>query len=753
MDEFENNINYIGMEHLLKATPYTKETNDNFDNSLDKKIFFKNLYTDRNSYVEYESENNVFDNKINSALRNLNNKYAKVSMIHISGYGGCGKTTYIHHLLWVLKDNVGVYDVIDYEGCNTACEPFINRISRLIYRFYQIDILLEYLDMVTSHSLYNINRFRMQVPILKKFTELVKKEKQQKKLTENDYRVILEKYEVNFVGEKLDNKSRKEKEYLSFLLFLEFLLLLFDRFMKDDENPMILVVDNIDSLSDMSEEMILLPVLKEFENNCNYFFGWNIDSEEVFNKKRVSDILERTKLSMFFTTRVATIKRYEIIEPDWERINGWLSITFPEHYYDHKEIIEKRISYYLNNFTIDDYICDELKNVKKLSEIAYRNSNFMRLFNGSYRVCVERICWIVSNIERSQIEEMFELYAKRTKNKDSIEGTNGYFLYMILAVFKSEKIYQEKLNLSICSKDGKISISRIILTILREKGGDCSFYDLLELLTPLGYDAQEICTQVWNLCEISRSNAWRRLLVFDVIIPANINELRTQAVNYQRGDRNVENYSELVLCTAGKAYMEFVVPHFEFILSRLEPGDFKVRNRKFEPLFSKSSEIKINDKSKKIYGFDIKIGIVLKAVEECCYNSVIFAKKVEELLSINHEQYINTTFYNYHSVGWNNEAGYKQSYESRLIFRHIGYIEKYRCYLLCKDQFENMYEKIEINKRLVCWIIRYIKLYMDPQKCYQTEGQNIVANKLLEFAHIIKKSEYLDFNTRIELND
>lgn len=755
MENFYETIKENACEHLLKATPYTKETRDNFDGNLKKDQFFSHIYTERSNNPDFDSENDLFDKKIEQALGDLNNRYGKVSMIHIAGYGGCGKTTFVHHLLWTLHDNIGVYDVIDYEGCTAATEPFINRAAHLIHKFYNISDLLVYFEKITSRKLYNVNRFRDQLPLLKEFTTRIKDIVNSEKIVESSYKVLLELFEEDYLNEIEDTVNGK-KNFLSFLLFLEFTLLLFDRFFKhENSEPMILVIDNADNLGNLAEEAILLPIIREFENNCNYFFGWNLQNDFSFNGKNVSDVIKNTKLTMFFTTRIATMHRYESTEPDWEKINGWTSLRFPKHYYDHKEIINRRIAYYLSIENIDSSIAKQLILVKHLTDIAYRNYNFMRLFNGSIRVCVERICSIIESIHSTQIMELLNLYETCDDNLDTVEGCTGYFLYLVLSVFKAEHIYHEKLNLGPCRKDGKISLSRMILTILREKGDRCSILDMLKLLTPFGFDARLICTQVWNLCEISRENAWRRLLVFDVIVPANIEDLYRQAVIFERGDSDPSHYSELIICSAGQAYMEFVLPHFEFMLSRHDLGVGTYSQSKYRPLFSASSENKLDRKnsSKVVYDFERKIDWVYSDVKDCCYNSMIFANSVMTYFNINREEYIKHTFYNYHSSGWGNEVGPKQSYESRLIFRHVGYIEKYRCYLLKKKQKTSLSELADINRRLVERIVKYLKLYQDPFKCCQTEAQNNAAIELLELADVIKRSGYTDFTTRIELND
>ena len=754
MEKFYEDSRMNRCEHLLQATPYTKETRNNFDCTLTKQIFFDNLYTERSRKPEFIAENNLFDNRIEQIRKDIYNRFSKVSMIHLAGYAGCGKTTYIHHFLWLLRDEVRIYDVIDYESCKRASEPFINRIAKLIHDKYDKRELLDYFKEIETLSLYNINRFKEQIPLLKQLINQIEKMiSGNAVITESSYRIFLECFEEDYVISQKDVRIAK-RDYLSFLLFLEFILLLFDRFMETADNSMFLLIDNADSLSSLSEESILLEAIKEFENDCNYFFAWNLENDGIFRGKKVSDVLKKTKLSMFFTTRIATTKKYESLAPDWETIDGWTSLRFPAHYYDHKEIIDHRIEYFLKMEDSSSELRGDLLLVKQLTEIAYHNYNFMRLFNGNYRLCVDKICSIMNTAPRNKTSGLLSLYGERYENPDATEGVNGYFLSMVLTVFKDDDVYSEVLDLSPCRKDGAVSLSRIVLTILREKGDRCSLLDLLELLTPIGYNSIKVCTQVWKLSEVSRNYGWRRLLLFDVIVPSSLDELKKQATCYDNGDKNVANYSELVICTAGQAYMEFVIPHFEFMLSRHELGVGTSAYSIYQPLFSRNSEQNISSSNGKVlYRFDKKIECVYNDVKNCCHNSMVFADRVQKHFRITRSEYINSTYFNYHPVGWDHDVGPKQSYESRLIFRHVGYIEKYRCYLIKKRTELPPAQLADINRRLVGWIIKYLKLYKNPHMCYQTEAQNNAADALLALAKKISDSCFTDFSTRIELND
>ena len=672
MEKFYENMTDIKPEYLLKATPYTKDTRINFDYKLSKEEFFKKMYTERSNKAPLKRENDEFDKKIEYELRDLGNKFAKVSVLNISGYAGSGKTTYLHHLLWTYRSTVGVYEVIDFEGRQRAVEPFVERIARLISAYDDITELCVFFDSVAKKRLFDAGRFKNHLKLLYRLSDVLKE-------SDND------EYAYQDVVESFESSAQSEFSFLSFLFFVDLLLLIFDRFRNNNlnQNPMILAIDNSDSMSDLSQESILLPSLKQFANDCTFFFAANLKNDLIYHDRVVKDIFKNTKLIVFLTTRMATINRYESIDPDWERIYGWISIKLPENYYDHKDILKKRIEYYreLEKNTKSKTL-DELMLIGSLANVAYQKLKFSRLFNGNVRYCIERLCCIASVYSESELEEFFALNAEANSIHEAGEGVDGYFLSMILDMFKSEGIYENKLCLSSCKNYSSISLSRIILTILRESGNRYSLYKVFNSLVKLGYSETDICSTVWNMCENGRK-VWRRLLVFDLIVPGSLDELQEQAIQFKHGVTDIEKYSELVICTAGLAYMEFVVPHFEFMLSRHEKAKEAIGKSKYQPLFSYSSELPLPQPiDDSVYQFERKIDTVFEGVKACCCKSTKFANKVLEAYGLSRDEFINETVFNYHTIGWDGEIGPKQSYESRLIFRHIGYIEKYRCYLI-----------------------------------------------------------------------
>ena len=64
--------------------------------------------------------------------------------------------------------------------------------------------------------------------------------------------------------------------------------------------------------------------------------------------------------------------------------------------------------------------------------------------------------------------------------------------------------------------------------------------------------------------------------------------------------------------------------------------------------------------------FEQKIDTVFNDTKDCCYNSKQFSEKVMKAFKIDRGVFIQSTVFNYHTVGWDREVGPKQSYESRL---------------------------------------------------------------------------------------
>ncbi len=741
---YGTDIEKISEEFLLKATPFVKDTRINFMHKLTPEIFFENLYTGRitDADTEINKENLRFECDINNALTCFENKFAKVDLIHIAGYGGCGKTTFLRYLLW----NLGLVNetndiVIDFEGEKKIDEPLVHWVATMFSE--NTNDVLKYFNRLLKNEIFNLNRFR---DVDKIGTLLIDIEE-----------LIVQGENVN--REEIKSKIYKQQEMFSSyekycynLMLMGFLLQIYKYINEDYKKPIVIAFDNVDSISDLEEEKTLVLALKEFINDCNFFFGMNVENEKIYENQVLSDIIARTKFIFFLTTRMITIKRYLELEPDLENVYGWVSLKMPEHYYNHRAIINKRATYYKNmEEGKNGERIQALINIKNFANIVYRNYNFKRLFNGNIRFCLETLCKINRTYSAtSLIKESMQMYEMKSDCHEVLDGASGIVLGMLFNYFKDNGVYSEKLHLSECRCDYRISLSRIILTVIREKGGSCSLLEIFKLLTPF-FGAEDICNVVWDLSEESRE-CWRRLITFNLLFPQNPKELQKQAKLFLVGNVDIEQYTELNLCIAGLAYMDCMVPHFEFMLSRHKYTVDNVQNENYQPLFCRNSEDRIQSDDPGIrYRFERKIDWVYEAVADCCVNSTHFAKKVMDEFHLSREEFVNNTYFNYHATNRDGTAGARRSYESRLIFSHIGYIERYRRYLLFKNRSKLSPYLREINEKLVVRIKRYLDLYCDSERCFHTPEQDEATKELYDYINIISKTNYFDFSTKIEV--
>lgn len=748
---YGDNLNGISSEILLEANPFHKDPRINFLGNLTPEIFFNNFYVDSIDISEQSQNKEIiqftsgFNETINTTTQN---RFAKVDLIHISGYGGCGKTTFIRYLLWSKFKDYSLKYVIDFAGEQHIEDVYIFALSNLIYKNFYCSKILEW-DALENLKIFETRRFGNIIPRIFDIVSKIKKLESQKSIDKSAIIDVLSCY-------KKTNFEESKVSYIGFLLRFYFLIQLLESIYHNSK-PMVVVFDNVDSIDNIEEERNFVLELKDFITDCNYFFGLNRSNCNKINSKPISEITTSFKMICFLTTRIVTIKKFIELSPDMEEMYGWKSFRLPENYFNHVAIIDRRINYYLSdNKVIGTPKHLELTRLKNFTHIIYRANIVSKLFNGNIRFTMKTICNINKYYHATEIPiECSNLFNYKMPHNDNVDGAIGMILSLLLNYFKDNNIYSKKLHLSNCLPDNHITLSRMILTILREKNGVCSIIEIFDCLYPF-FDIKDICETLYDMSETKR-DVWRRLLIFSRNFPEHgVDDLYIQMDLYTKGDRATEKYSIIELCAAGEAYLDIIVPHFEFMLSRHSDYEYST-NSNYHPLFSKSSEEYISSSNVDIrYRFERKIDWVYNDVKDCCKNCRGFSTKVMREFEWDDNQYLNYSVYNYRSRYNDGTFGYKQDYVSRLIFGHIGYIERYRRYLLAKlkNSFSTL-QLIDINKRLVIRIKRYLNLYLDPQSkeydCCHSSSQDEAAISLSKCIKRIEDSKYIDFQSSIEI--
>lgn len=739
---YGDNIDKILPEYLLKATPFSNESRINFSRQLKVEEFFRAMYADSQSK---EPENTLFDKQIENALKDVDNIFAKVDLIHIAGYAGCGKTTFVRHLIWERFGEAALNEnIIDCEGQTDIPELYRAMLAKKICN----DVMNDgnNLNLLQEIGQFHLAKFgREAIGALQALLDQINQKRDH--LTESNVKKLLREQEASF---------QKKEQYVYYLLVVYFIWEFSSRTFSNFDRPVIILFDNVDSLSDISIEKSFVMTLKRFINDCNYFFGLNMDNSEKYGQEKISTLVRKAKFCCFLTTRLITIKKYFELDPDFEKVYGWISLDMPEHYYSHMEIISRRVNYYKHmELGKNSNSIQKLEEILGFATIAYRNNIFKRLFNGNLRFCISALCKMVDCYSGTKlIEESNQIYCQKYLSNEiqgeANEGSTGILLSILLNYFKEAGVFTEKLHLSECQPDGKISISRIVLTILREKGESSNFLDILLLLKPL-FSIEEICETIYDLSEAKR-DIMRRMLTCDVMLSKTKEEFIEYGKCLVKDSSSVFQHGEMNLCISGETYLDYVIPHFEFMLSRHKLDYDFIKNYNYHPLFSQSSEQVIGNRdSEQMYAFERKIDWVYEDVRDCCINSISFSKRIMEKYNMDRNTYINSSYFNYRTTSRDGSHGYRQSYESRLIFSHIGYIERYRRFLLFKHRNQRTEYLRVINKRLVDRIERYLRLYKNETLCFQTASQDKAAKFLLDQIEIITRCAYKDFLTKIEI--
>lgn len=738
---FGTPVDLISPNVILEASPFRKENEFNFSHNLTPNDFFKNLFVDETQTDDQIilAENKEFDQKIEQRLEEIKNPNAKVALIHIEGYAGCGKTTFIHHLLWerYLDTHTDSRNyVIDFYGEMRVIDTYTSRISSKIFSDINKDkkIIRELLCI----NKFNLNSFGAATDfVLSSVTELYNTS------FESEFQVR------QFIIQNSENRLQDLMTFDFLWTFIENIVQ-FDFIDGNKTRGIYIVYDNVDSISNLGEEKRFVESLKAFVSSCNFFFGNNIENQNEFDGVKIATIINNLKLTCFLTTRIITTRRLQELVPDLETVYGWDSIRMPENYYSHLNIFMKRYEYFLQQISGDDESeqrekIQELNHIHDITEAFYKNSLFRRLFNTNYRCCIKCILEIArNNSYAGLIQECTDIYSSNAS--DDADGATGILLALVLDYFKGNSVLKEKLHLF--EDEPENSLARIVLNLMREKGGSCSYWEVLNNLSPF-FPTELIGRVVYDLSETGRE-WWRRLIVFRENCPTGIKDLDNQGHIYKNGDNDLGKYTSLSISLAGTTFLESVVPRFEFLLASYNIKG-KVNNLQYQPLFAKSSMDIINNKAavgETKYRFESKIKIVLEYIRSSCCKAVNFSKEVMQHYGWTKDKFMEHSFFTFESK----ERGraYKQSYEARLIFSQVGYIERYRRYILRKTEKDEDVLR-DINERLVTLLESFLQIYWDENLCFTTKRQDEVARNLLNQINCIKTSQFNDFTTKIEI--
>lgn len=685
-----NNEKY-GMRRFLQATPYVEHDYFSFNGVINEEVFYEHLYYESKSIENKKQE--LYDSIVTDS---------GINTFFILGYQGCGKTTFINALLnyytFKSKKKLNQDYLIDCDknGVNGEETPLKIIFSKklLSYIIRHNDIIYDYTDFynvnhlvlrecVNSTSLYSVTNY---------FTKLI------------DKKESLDKIEViNELELFLSNLDIKDSLYIIILFYISKLYKLDNRL----EDSVFLFIDNLDYIDNLKELAIFMNAIKSLTT----------DMSKIFNKLRlyekdssISSIRFTNKVKILVAMRETTYANLpNPHEVDFfDSIHSYCDIT---EWYNKNKIVDWRLKFLKNGNLLSEKKKGEANLILEIIRDNYTKDIFIPLYNNNYRRATKIITTVIIDHPKE-----FDSYDKLAKSKLLYlkHGARGILFKLVMDLFNSDENGEENCLRKIGvldfqnRKSNDVSIARMILSYLStmtdtlcDNPRRCvSVKKIIDNFDGI-FTSNEIIRSLLNMYSL-KDSIWTHLVSFGRYESSESIKEMLDKDDYSALDLNktTVHYS-----CAGKIYLEVMTSHFEFFSTR-------IKGSQYPALFCYSN---YKNGSKKF--LDI-IESVIHEVELCCnslstHNEKVCNSKGKTNIPMDIEEYLKSPFVasikKINRVDKKRTQIRKQFHEDRIINSHIGYIDRFRMYIINNGKRFSQ-DSIAINESLCNVLERYIKL-------------------------------------------
>jgi GTPase SAR1 family protein len=737
--DFDRKINNLSdVRTFLLANPFTNDPHLNFNRLLNDEYFFEHFFS-----FQKNAEKAIED--IKQAIREEH------QTLIITGYKGCGKTTFINYLCRN-KDRKSV----NFDRTSITTDSIKSH------------LVLEIYDDICKDS---ERKFEIQNSMIEVFFNDHSRKFIDRKIDPRNAIANFLKYcDSAILHPKIEDEDRDKTKYsrikdllnemdinqlLSVLLFWYISSWIINEDQKKQSDKFYFVFDNLDAIHETKELDNLMREFTAFLNNAPYIIN-NISHPKLVEGK--SNIYNAFQDFIFIfvmreTTKSSIAEHFN--DRHFDRYHRDVSTIFLK-----ESFVEKRNDYLQNNKNIDNPgLSKIIECLNELVHDSYFKKNLFPLFNHDYRTSVELLAAVFDDAE--ELEDYQILL--RSKIDFIRYGARGILFRKIFNLFSEESYFNRliatEISISGQSKRASaINMSRLLLTYIvnhsyeyreKEYGNTkpgVALFDVFKEFQPGIDDLKKVVNTLWTLFSLRDSTYWNHLITFDYLSELKLEQLENELENFENGRMDYNNSPKIRISCAGRVYLDTVLEHYEYFAARRYGDDH-------EPLFYLASK-----GSYDLALIDNMLQEVFGDVKNCIERLGNFNCFFREKMGFEDDASFLGSRFCYHKV--DEEETYRVNsyfHGERIIHSHINYIDSFRRFLLMKMKDDK--SRINANKRIVNVLENYINLFSRDNDAGVDKNTGIQPASESTREHIkkynacitkIKYSGYENFETAID---
>ena len=662
---FDRALANVSLKSYLRVSAHASGERSDIEKGITEDMYYKYFYA---TSVDAEVYAKDIINRINSD---------NVRNIVLSGYKGCGKTTFIHHLARILKVRKILLNFDDIVVCRSEIKTIL---AGYVYKQIVSDIvdrncrIAEMFDEIFNTD-PNLTTLSRHFDIYNSFLMLFRKIKHAKDIVRDQKNPRW--------AETYLNKDLKEDLTTRDICTLMIIMVMWDtakRYAFRLEEKCCIIFDNLDTIYNTT-------TLPEFVNQIALFRN-NVD--RIFEKMtfRGAKLCDPTQDYYCIFVMRETTKAEFIDHFHDQKVSMYIPKQNMSHLYDICAILRKKREYLelvnrKEGFSQNEKLQTIFKQISLLESLLddqYLRSDLLNLFNHDYRTCFE----VLSEINFT--DKYFYQACNDLKNLLHGNSWNRYGVRCLL-LRKIFNLYKEsgyfdtlgKSEYSITHSGNiyQVNLDRLILLFLNNSQNIYSsdvlreneFVEvsvLFKAFFKFCNDDIAVVNAIWDMYEMRKVTHWNHLVTFDEMRDVTETELHKQMV-YTKNDENYP-YGKIRITTAGRAYLDLILPQFEYYASRVygesKPSLFALKgenllNPEIFLSYSQSVRAEMANSCKRLFHF---FEIVFDTIPEYSGDNFLLSKLAWRKLNGNR------VISMYHC--------------ERVIHSNIGYLDAFRKYAL-----------------------------------------------------------------------